>query len=108
MATLDATNAANTTATAGATNALGALKATKSPAAIKKAAQDFEGVFISQMMQHMFNGIKTDDVFGGGQGEEQFHSMLVDEYAKQVVKRGGFGLSNAVMHTMLAEQEKSQ
>ncbi|HLN25666.1 MAG TPA: rod-binding protein [Patescibacteria group bacterium] len=92
----------------GATTALGALKTTKSPAAVKKAAQDFEGVFISQMMQHMFDGIKTDQMFGGGQGEDSFHSMLIDEYAKQVVKKGGFGLSNAVMHTMLAEQEKTR
>ena len=107
MTTLDATSSPSASLP-GATTALGALKATKNLAAVKKAAQDFEGVFVSQMMQHMFEGVKTDTVFGGGAGEDNFHSMLIDEYAKQVVKKGGFGLSNAVMHTMLAEQEKSR
>ena len=29
------------------------------------AAKDFEAVYISQMLTHMFEGIKTDGMFGG-------------------------------------------
>ena len=76
--------------------------------AVRKAATDFETVFVSQMLGHMFDGVKTYPLFGGGHGEEMFRSMMTDEYAKQIVNRGGFGISGAVMKTMLAEQEKAQ
>ena len=32
----------------------------------------------------MFSGIKTDGLFGGGQGEEMFRSMMIDQYGKQL------------------------
>lgn len=83
-------------------------KGGRDPAAVKKAAQDFEAVFVSQMMQQMFAGVKTDTMFGGGQGEEMFRSMMIDEYGKQVVKHGGLGIAQSVMNTMLAAQEKSR
>jgi len=38
-------------------------------AAAKKAAKEYEGVFISEFMGSMFSGISTDGPFGGGQGE---------------------------------------
>jgi len=77
-------------------------------AAIKKTADDLEQVFLSQMLGHMFSGIKSDAMFGGGHGEEMFQSMMTDEYSKQVVKRGGLGLSQHIMDTLIAEQEKSR
>jgi Rod binding domain-containing protein len=72
-------------------------------AGIKKAAQNFESVFISQM----FKGIGGDSLFGGGHGEEMFRSLLVDEYSKQVVKRGGLGLTDTVMRALISQQEKA-
>ncbi len=58
---------------------------TSDPAAAKKAAEQFEGVFINQFLGEMFAGISTDGPFGGGQGEEMFRSLMVDEYGKQIV-----------------------
>jgi Rod binding domain-containing protein len=77
-------------------------------AAIRKTAQDFEAVFASQMMQQMFDSIHTDAMFGGGNGEDMFRPMLIDEYGKQIAKHGGLGIAEAVMHTLLSAQEKSQ
>jgi len=77
-------------------------------AAAKKAAKQFEGVLITQMLGGMFEGISTDGPFGGGQGEEMFRSLLLDEYGKQMSNQGGFGLSQAITRQLLAHQEHAQ
>jgi len=69
-----------------------------------KVAQQFEGVLISQMLNSMFEGIKTDGMFGGGEGEEMFRSMMVDEYGKQMSKQGGLGLADHVTRELLKRQ----
>jgi Rod binding domain-containing protein len=79
---------------------------TNNIAVATKAAKQYEGVFISQFLGSMFEGISTDGPFGGGQGEEMFRSMMVDEYGKQIENQGGFGLSSAITRQLLSEQEK--
>ena len=82
----------------------------KSLAQTRKAAQDFEAMFLSQMMQHMFSGLdETGGYFGGGHAEAMFRPMLLDEYAKLVTKRpGGIGLADNVMASLLQSQEQAQ
>ena len=80
----------------------------KTPAQTEKAAKDFEAVFISQFVSSMFEGIKTDGMFGGGQGEEMFRSLMVDEYGKQIAAQGGMGLAAAVTRQLLSHQEAAQ
>jgi Rod binding domain-containing protein len=82
--------------------------ATNNVAAAGKSAKEFESVFISQFLGSMFQGIPTDGPFGGGQGEEMFRSMMVNEYAKSVENRGGFGLASAVTRQLLSHQEAPQ
>lgn len=72
----------------------------------KAAAQDFEAVFLSQMMSHMFEGVGTDPVFGGGAGEDMFRGMLVQEYGKVMAKGGGVGLSDQVQKAMIQMQQQ--
>jgi Rod binding domain-containing protein len=74
--------------------------------AAKKAAQQFEGVFISQILGSMFEGVSTDGMFGGGQGEAMFRSLMLDEYGKQIASQGGFGLAKAVTNELIKMQEK--
>ena len=78
---------------------------TSDPLAAKKAATAFEGVFVTQFLSEMFAGISTDGPFDGGQGEEMFRSLMVDEYGKQIAAQGGFGLSDAVQRQLLKTQE---
>ena len=82
--------------------------ATGNAATATKAAKEFESVFISQFLGSMFSGISTDGPFGGGEGEEMFRSMMVNEYAKSVETRGGFGLASAVTKQLLKHQEAPQ
>jgi flagellar protein FlgJ len=70
----------------------------------RAVAQEFERMFITEMMQPMFSGIETEAPFGGGQGEEVFRPMLLDQYADAVAKGGGVGIADAVMKEILRLQ----
>ncbi|MFH1805529.1 MAG: rod-binding protein [Pseudomonadota bacterium] len=79
--------------------------ATKNLAQAQKAGEEFEAMFLSQMLGHMFSGIETDPNFGGGHGETMFRSMLVDEYAKEMARGNGIGIADAVTREILKAQE---
>ena len=71
---------------------------------LRKAAVQFTAVFMSQMFGHMFEGMNTDKMFGGGQGEEMFKSVLTDAMSKEVTKAGGIGLASTIQREMLKLQ----
>jgi Rod binding domain-containing protein len=73
----------------------------RDPAAMAKTAKEFESVFVSQFLGSMFSGIQADATFGGGQGEDMFRSLMVDQYAKSITERGGFGLAAAIQAQMM-------
>ena len=73
---------------------------------MRKAAQDFEAVFMAQMMAPMFEGTEASGPFGGGQGEEAFRSLLVDQYGRAIASRNGTGIADAVLLEMIRIQEK--
>lgn len=75
------------------------------PQAMKQVAEKFTGMFMSQMFQHMFEGVGKDTLFGGGAGEEMFRSTLVDEYGKAAAKGGGMGMNEKILHALIAQQE---
>jgi peptidoglycan hydrolase FlgJ len=81
------------------------LKHTTDPAAADKAARNFEGWMIGQMLQPMFKSLKTDGMFGGGYGEATFRDLLVDEYGKKVAESGGLGIAAMVRREILKAQE---
>jgi len=74
-------------------------------AALKQGAEKFVAMFMSQMFSQMFQGVGTNKMFGGGPGEEMFRSVLVDEYGKAAAKQGGMGMTDKIMHALIAQQE---
>lgn len=76
-----------------------------SAARIHQAAQDFEAVYISQMLTPMFNTVDIDPVFGGGNAEETWRGIMVEELGKQVARSGGLGLAPIVEREMMKLQE---
>ncbi len=76
------------------------------PAKIAKAAQDFEAMAIGQLLQPMFDTVKTaDGLFGGGAGEEAWKPMLIQEFAKKIAAHGGLGLAKPIYDEMIRIQE---
>ncbi len=82
-----------------------APKATADAAKAEAAAKDYESIFISQFLGSMFSGIPTDGVTGGGQGEEMFRSLMINEYGKSIEQQGGFGLATHMKAELLRHQE---
>lgn len=70
----------------------------------RHVAQEFERMFISEMMGPMFQGIETDGPFGGGNAEATFRPMLIDQYSDAIAKGGGIGISDTIMKEILKLQ----
>jgi len=87
-----------------ATNGNLKLRGVASSEELGKKAQDFEGMFISQMLQPMFESIGVNPTFGGGHGEEVMRGFLVQEYGKAIADHGGFGIAAAVKNEMIRAQ----
>ena len=52
----------------------------------------------------MFQGLKTDGMFGGGSGEQVFRSLMIQEVGKEISAGGGIGIADAVYGEMLRMQ----
>lgn len=77
------------------------------PATLKRIddqAKQFEAVFISQMLKPMFEGLKTDGLFGGGKGEEIFRGVMLQEYGKSIAENNSIGLADCVKAELIKAQ----
>lgn len=74
---------------------------------INAAAQDFEAMFLSEMLKPMFESVKVDETFGGGKGEEIFGGFLRDEYAKIYAGTGSLGIADLVKQQLIDMQSKA-
>ncbi|MEM7568911.1 MAG: rod-binding protein [Pseudomonadota bacterium] len=72
---------------------------------VRLAAEEFEGMFLSTLLETLFSGLETDGPFGGGHSEEMYRSMMVQEYGKAISKAGGIGLADTLEKQLLSLQE---
>jgi flagellar protein FlgJ len=72
--------------------------------AVRHAAQDFEAVFLAQVLGTMTQSVGGDDLLGDGQ-DDVFRDMLNEEIAKLISRSGGIGVADAVLREMLKAQE---
>lgn len=101
-------NTLNLVAAQGTQQAVKAPTAGNSVASARKAAEDFESVFLTSMLESMFEGVKTDGPFGGGSSEKTYRSLLINEYAKQISQNGGLGIADQITRDLIALQEGAQ
>jgi peptidoglycan hydrolase FlgJ len=73
-------------------------------AELRRVAEEFEAIFLAQMMAPMFDGLETDGLGGGGMGEEIFRPMLIEQYAEALVRAGGVGIADAVTRELMRMQ----
>ena len=72
---------------------------------MQRVAREFEAVFIGQMTQTMFSGLKSEAPFGGGHAEDMWRSQLASEMGNTIAASGGIGIADNVYRSMLAQQE---
>ncbi len=68
---------------------------------LRRAAQDFEAVFLAQILKGLSAGLRGEGPLGG---DGPFADMLLDSYARLVSRAGGVGIAAAVMREMLHAQ----
>lgn len=73
--------------------------ADKKPDPLHEAAKDIEASFVAEMLKSAGVG-KVSEEWGGGIGEEQFSSFLIELQAEQIVNGGGFGLAEKIYENM--------
>ncbi len=78
--------------------------ATAKDQALREAARALEAQFLSEMLKSAGLGA-TPGTFGGGIGEDQFASLLRDEQAGAMARRGGIGLAESLFEAMKRRQD---
>lgn len=73
--------------------------------AMRRAAEEFESVFLSEMLGPMFEGLDTEGLGGGGMGEQIFRPMLIERYAEAIGRAGGVGIADSVVREFMRMQE---
>lgn len=74
-------------------------------AEIDRTAEQFEAMFLTEMLQQVWKGEETESFTGGGFAGDTYHQMLVDEYAKVLTRTGGVGVAAQVKREILKLQE---
>jgi Rod binding domain-containing protein len=69
---------------------------------LRKATQDFEAVFVAQLLSQMRKAMAPkSSLLGGGHEEETFRDLMDQEIGKSVARRGGLGVGDAVYRQLL-------
>ncbi len=77
---------------------------TQESEALRRAAEEFESVFLSEMLGPMFEGLDTEGLGGGGMGEQIFRPMLIERYAEAIGRAGGVGIADSVVREFMRMQ----
>ncbi|GAA3859037.1 rod-binding protein [Celeribacter arenosi] len=83
----------------GLTSQTGKPAAPTRDEALMDAARKLEATFLAEMLKTAGIG-KTPEGFGGGSGEDQFSSFLVEAQAEKMVEAGGIGLARQLFEYM--------
>ncbi len=69
------------------------------------AAKDFESLFISQMLEHMFGESLGSDFFGSDDSADVYRQMMVQQFGQKISASGGIGIADYVKRELLKFQE---
>jgi len=75
-------------------------------AKLREAANEFEAIFIQQMMKSMRKTSLESDLLPKSEGEKIFRSMLDEQYAKLSANSGSLGLGQMIYQQLKSNLEK--
>ena len=87
-----------------ASSAAAARVAQAASPAVRHVAQEFESLMLGQMLRGMTEGLGKGEGIGNAE-DDPWASLLQDEYATLLGRRGGLGVADAVMRELLKVQE---
>lgn len=78
----------------------------KKDSKLYEACQDFEALFIKQMLNSMRKTVNKTGMMQGGMAEDVFEDMLYDEYAKTMSRTARLGLSDLIYKQVAFTENK--
>lgn len=73
---------------------------------IKTVSQDFEAVFLAQMLQALVPEEGDEgSLFNDKEGDEIFRGMMMEQYAKEIAKSGGIGIASYIERELRGEHQ---
>lgn len=104
---LSATHATAKPATTDAAAPQAGTKAEGNAEAWRAAAEEFEALFLAQMLSTMTQGLGAQGLGGdaGAGGQDVYQDMFTQEVAKLISRTGGIGVADAILQEMLKTQE---
>jgi len=79
----------------------------KTTEGLQTAAVELEAAFLAEMLKSAGLG-EARQSFGGGAGEDQFSSFLVQQQALQLARSGGVGLAEILFQSMMENSNAKQ
>lgn len=71
---------------------------------LKNKAVELEGVFLNTLLSQVASSVDTEGPFGGGYGEETWRGMQASEFANNIARAGGIGLSDSILRDLIDTQ----
>ena len=73
---------------------------------LREAANDFEAIFIQQMLKTMRKTSLESNFIPKSEGEKYFRSMLDEHYAQLTAKSGSLGLGDMIFKQLISNKSK--
>jgi peptidoglycan hydrolase FlgJ len=88
---------------------VGGLSRAKKPedSHLKKAAQDFEALFMTQMLQEMRKTIPDGGLFAKSGENRMYESMMDEQLGYQLAQGRGMGLSQSLYRQLLRSSDQA-
>ena len=73
---------------------------------LREAANDFEAIFVQQMLKTMRKTSLESNLIKKSEGEKYFRSMLDEHYAQLTAKSGSLGLGEIIYEQLISNKSK--
>ena len=70
---------------------------------LKKACEDFESIFISQMLKEMRKSIPKSGLLDGGNEQDAYLSLFDEAFSKSIAQGGGIGLGKILYQNVMKQ-----
>ena len=74
---------------------------------LKKACEEFESIFVSQLFKVMRQTIPKSGLLDGGSQQDAYLSLFDEELSKSLAKKGGIGLGK-ILYQNIMNHEKNR
>ncbi len=91
-----------------AAGASGKVRLAKGDKPLMEACEQFESIFIKQMLNTMRKTVEKSGLLDGGMTENIFEDWLYDQYSEKMAKNADFGLAKQMFNQMKAADSYSR